>query len=152
MCSNRVTAVIATILVWVLVVAINVIVTGLVPERRSPSSAMAWLLLILLVPVFGLLIYLLIGSPYVPRKRREEQQLDVRAVIQSSLATIPALPASPERPAWLDSAMILNRRLGWLPSVQNHLAELFHVYEESIRAKADLVHRRALHPRRALYP
>ena len=86
---------------------------------------MAWLLLILLVPVFGLLVYLLIGSPYVPRKRREEQ-LAVGAVIQSSLATTPALPASPDRPDWLDSAMVLNRRLGWLPSVQNNSAELFH--------------------------
>src|SRR6188472_1176935 len=97
---------IETILVWALVVAINVIVLGLVPEKRSPSSAMAWLLLILLVPVFGLLVYLLIGSPYVPRKRREEQ-LAVGAVIQSSLATTPALSPSPNRPDWLDSAMVL---------------------------------------------
>ena len=65
---------ITTILVWACVILINAIVLGLVPEKRSPSSAMAWLLLILLVPVFGLLVYLLIGSPYVPRKRREEQQ------------------------------------------------------------------------------
>ena len=35
--------------------------------------------------------------------------------------------------------MVLNRRLGWLPGVQNNSAELFHVYEESIQAKADLV-------------
>jgi len=64
---------ITTILIWCAVILINAIVLGLVPEKRSPSSAMAWLLLILLVPVFGLLVYLLIGSPYVPRKRREEQ-------------------------------------------------------------------------------
>ena len=129
---------ITTLLVWACVVLINVIVLGLVPERRSPSSAMAWLLLILLVPVLGLLIYLLIGSPYVPRKRREEQRA-VGAVIQNSLAETPALPASPDRPDWLDSAMVLNRRLGWLPGVQNNSAELFHVYEESIQAKADLI-------------
>ena len=35
--------------------------------------------------------------------------------------------------------MVLNRRLGWLPSVQNNSAELFHDYDQSIRAKADLV-------------
>ena len=45
------------------------------------------------------------------------------AVIQSSLATTPALPASPDRPDWLDSAMVLNRRLGWLPGVQNNSAD-----------------------------
>jgi cardiolipin synthase len=129
---------ITTLLVWACVVLINVIVLGLVPERRSPSSAMAWLLLMLLVPVFGLLAYLLIGSPYVPRKRRQEQ-LEAGAVIQSSLAKIPALPASPDRPDWLDSAMVLNRRLAWLPSVQNNSAELYANYEQSIQAMADLV-------------
>jgi cardiolipin synthase len=35
--------------------------------------------------------------------------------------------------------MVLNRRLGWLPSVQNNSAQLFHDYDESIQAKADLV-------------
>jgi len=129
---------ITTILVWCCVILINAIVLGLVPEKRSPSSAMAWLLLIMLVPVFGLLVYLLIGSPYVPKKRREEQ-LAVGNVIKGSLATTPALPASVDRPDWLDSAMVLNRRLGWLPSVENNSAQLFHVYEESIQAKADLV-------------
>ena len=32
--------------------------------------------------------------------------------------------------------MVLNRRLGWLPGVQNNTAELFANYEESIQAKA----------------
>ena len=63
-----------TLLAWLLIFLINVVVLGLVPERRRPGSAMAWLLLILLVPVFGLLFFLLIGSPHVPRKRREEQR------------------------------------------------------------------------------
>lgn len=127
-----------TIISAILIFVINLVALGLVPERRRPGSAMAWLLLIFLVPVFGLLFFLLIGSTHVPRKRREEQQV-VGALIQSSLATIPALPPSPDRPGWLDPVMALNRRLGWLPSVQNNTAVLYHVYEESIQAKADLV-------------
>ncbi|MCW2803358.1 MAG: cls [Propionibacteriaceae bacterium] len=122
-----------------LILLINLLALGLVPEGRRPSSAMAWLLLILLVPVFGLLLFLLIGSPHVPRKRREEQ-LQAGAVIQSSLTTVPALPSSPDRPEWMDSAMVLNRRLGWLPSVENNSADLFHDYEESIQTMAGLVH------------
>src|SRR3954453_2767141 len=129
---------IATLVVALVILAINIVALGLVPERRRPSSAMAWLLLILLVPFFGLLAFVLIGSPHVPRKRREEQRA-VGAVIQSSLTAIPALPASPERPDWLDTAMVLNRRLGWLPSVQNNSAVLFANYEQSIQAMADLV-------------
>lgn len=129
---------ITSIVVGLVLFAINLLVLGLVPEGRRPSSAMAWLLLILLVPVFGLLLFLLIGSPHVPRKRRIEQ-LQAGAVIQSSLTDVPALPASTDRPEWLDSAMVLNRRLAWLPSLQNNSAELYSNYEQSIQAKADLV-------------
>jgi cardiolipin synthase A/B len=129
---------IESLLVWLVIVAINIIALGLVPERRRPSSAMAWLLLIVLVPVFGLLLFLLIGSPHVRGKRREEQQV-AGELIQSGLASIPPLPPSPDRPSWLDSVMVLNRRLGWLPGVQNNKAVLFSDYAESIRAKADLV-------------
>ena len=129
---------ITTVLVALLIFAINIVALGLVPERRRPSSAMAWLLLILLVPLFGLLLFLLIGSPHVPRKRREEQQI-AGELIKSGLATTPALPPSADRPGWLDPVFALNRRLAWLPAEQNNTAELYSVYEESIQAKADLV-------------
>jgi cardiolipin synthase A/B len=127
-----------TILSTLVIFLINLAALGLVPENRRPSSGMAWLLLIFLVPVLGILIFLLIGSSHVPRKRREEQ-LRAGEVIQSSLATVPPLPPSPDRPDWLDSVMVLNRRLGWLPSVQNNSADLFSNYDESIQEMADLV-------------
>lgn len=41
-----------------------------IPFRRSPDSARAWLLLMLFLPVPGLLLYLLIGRPTYPRRRR----------------------------------------------------------------------------------
>ena len=129
---------IPTLITVAAIVVINLLVIGLVPEGRRPTSAMAWILLILLVPLFGLLFFWLIGSPHVPRKRREEQRV-VGDVIKSSLTDVPALPPSPDRPGWLDSAMILNRRLGWLPGVPNNSAELYSNYEQSIQAMADLV-------------
>jgi cardiolipin synthase A/B len=117
---------------------INIVALGLVPERRRPTSAMAWLLLIFFLPGIGILLFLLIGSPFVPKKRREEQRV-TGDLIKTGLATMPALPASPDRPRWLDTAMTLNRNLAWLPSMQGNRAELFSVYEDSIQAKADLV-------------
>ena len=41
-----------------------------IPFRRTPDSARAWLLLLLFLPVPGLLLYLLIGRPTYPRRRR----------------------------------------------------------------------------------
>ncbi|CAM3409027.1 phospholipase D-like domain-containing protein [Occultella aeris] len=127
-----------TLLIGLLLFLINLVALGLVPERRRPSSAMAWLLLIFFLPGVGLLLFLLIGSPYVPSKRREEQRV-AGEVIRAGLAGVPVLPASPDRPDWLDPVMVLNRHLAWMPAVQNNSAELFAGYEESIQAKADLI-------------
>ena len=129
---------ISQLIVILVILIINIVALGLVPEGRRPGSAMAWLLLIFLLPGVGLLLFLLIGSSHVPKKRREEQRT-AGEVIQGGLASIPALPPTADRPDWLDSVMALNRRLGWLPATQNNRAELFSNYEESIQAKADLV-------------
>src|SRR6476620_8269447 len=122
----------------VVIFVLNIVALGLVPDRRRPTSAMAWLLLIFFLPGIGILLFLLIGSPFVPKKRREEQRV-TGDLIKTGLATMPALPASPDRPGWLDTAMTLNRNLAWLPSMQGNRAELFSVYADSIQAKADLV-------------
>ena len=45
-----------------------------VPQRRPPNAARAWLLLIFFLPWPGLLLYLLIGRAYLPRRRFEVQK------------------------------------------------------------------------------
>ena len=45
----------------------------IVPVNRKPSSATAWLLLIFLLPYLGLVIFLLLGSPKLSKRRRAEQ-------------------------------------------------------------------------------
>jgi cardiolipin synthase len=44
-----------------------------VPQRRSAAASRTWLLLIFLLPWPGLLIYLLFGRIYVPKRRIEQQ-------------------------------------------------------------------------------
>ena len=44
----------ATFALIVLDFAVKALALGLVPERRQPSSAMAWLLLIFFLPGFGI--------------------------------------------------------------------------------------------------
>jgi hypothetical protein len=45
-----------------------------VPQRRPPSAARAWLLLILFLPWVGVVLYLLIGRAYMPRRRLHVQR------------------------------------------------------------------------------
>jgi cardiolipin synthase len=101
-----------TIASAILVLLLNIVVLRLVPERRRSGSAMAWLRLILLVPVFELLLFLLTGDTHVLRTRREEQRM-VGELIRSSPGAIPALPPSLDRLGCVDSALVLNRHLTW---------------------------------------
>ena len=52
--------------------SIKILAIGLVPEGRRPSSSTAWLLAILLLPFIGLLLFLLMGSPYINRRRHRK--------------------------------------------------------------------------------
>jgi cardiolipin synthase A/B len=51
-----------TVALYLLDLGIKVVALGLVPEGRRPSSATAWQLLILFLPVIGILVFGLIGS------------------------------------------------------------------------------------------
>jgi Phospholipase_D-nuclease N-terminal len=58
---------------YLLDLGIKIVALGLVPEGRRASSATAWLLLILFLPLIGLLAFWLIGNPFVDRGRRRRQ-------------------------------------------------------------------------------
>jgi cardiolipin synthase A/B len=124
-----------TVALYLLDLAIKVVALGLVPEGRRASSATAWLLLILFLPVTGLAAFWLIGSPFVDRGRRR-QQAAAGEVISAALTAEPddllPVPAG----STLNTLVILNRRLGWLPAVGGNEADLLSDYDESIAAMA----------------
>jgi len=51
---------------------IRLVMLFIVPWRRPPSTATAWLLLIYFWPVPGLLIYLLVGRSRLSRRHRDK--------------------------------------------------------------------------------
>jgi cardiolipin synthase A/B len=124
-----------TVALYLLDLAIKVVALGLVPEGRRPSSATAWLLLILFLPVIGLVAFWLIGSPFVDRGRRR-QQAAAGEVISAALTAegddLLPVPAG----STLNTLVVLNRRLGWLPAVGGNEADLLSDYDESIAAMA----------------
>jgi len=63
-----------TLLFTVIGYLLPIIMLFIVPSNRKPSSATAWLLLIVLLPYLGLVIYLLIGSPKLHGYRRARQR------------------------------------------------------------------------------
>lgn len=45
-----------------------------IPKNRKPTAAMAWLLLIFIVPLFGTILFFVIGSTKLSRQRRRDQK------------------------------------------------------------------------------
>ncbi len=52
---------------------VRIVMLVYVPQRRSPASARAWLLLIFFLPALGLILYALIGRAYLPPRRLAQQ-------------------------------------------------------------------------------
>ncbi|HMT55828.1 MAG TPA: cardiolipin synthase [Candidatus Saccharibacteria bacterium] len=49
---------------------IRIVMLFIVPSRRKPSSANAWLLLIMVIPTIGTILFYMFGDPKLPKTRR----------------------------------------------------------------------------------
>jgi cardiolipin synthase len=123
---------IATVL-YLADLAIKLIALGVVPKNRRPSSGMAWLLLILIIPFLGFVIFLVLGRTKLER-RRGEQQAEVNAIVAERTAQVPTLDTDFPGPDYVASVATLNRNLGAQPVMPGNQVDLFPVYVESIAA------------------
>jgi cardiolipin synthase len=104
-----------------------------IPRNRRPSTAVAWLMAVFFLPYLGILLFLLIGSTRLPKRRREKQQEINRFIIESTEG-IERVTREHSWPGWLDSVVELNRTLGAMPLVGGNRAKLYSHYDESIAA------------------
>src|SRR5229473_5906851 len=117
----------------------------IIPVNRKPSSAIAWLLLIFLLPFLGLLIFLLIGSPKLPKHRRAQQRT-MNAFIRQTVAEAAQLPEqdrmlAPQIPARYEPFVRLNANLGNLPAFAGNAVELLPGYQAAFeRIALDVDH------------
>jgi hypothetical protein len=125
---------------WLLAAHVLIILAAavLISANRKPAAAIAWILAIILVPVVGVVFFMLVGFGKLPRRRRDKQ----REVCQAVLARTTGLDQVGHRdewPSWLASMVTMNRNLGSLPMVGGNSAELIDSYEGSIKSMADAV-------------
>ncbi|WP_168625801.1 MULTISPECIES: cardiolipin synthase [unclassified Cryobacterium] len=123
---------------FVVDLVIRIVLVIFIPQNRRPQTAMAWLLAILFLPFIGTILYFMLGSRYLPKRRREKQK-EVNRFILGMTAGIQEQVREPDRPEWLDPIIALNRRLGAMPLVGENAAELLPRYEESLGAMTDAI-------------
>ena len=126
------------LILYLVELTIKIVALGTVPNNRRPSSSIAWLLLIVVTPIFGLVIFLLIGSPFV-RGRRAKVQAEANKIITERTAEIPDLPAGADIPAGVDSLIRMNRHLTHLPCVTGVSHGLFGESDAAVKAMAEVV-------------
>lgn len=135
--ASTVTAIIAAAIIVVDMI-IRVIAVIVVPRNRRPTAGMAWLLAIFFIPIIGVLIFLLIGNPKLP-KRRREKQAEVDEYIRESTHGIERVSDSTTWPTWFDGIVRLNRNLGAMPLIGSNSASLIGDYEGSIAAMTEAI-------------
>ena len=104
----------------------------IVPTNRKPSSATAWLLLVFLLPYLGLVLFLVLGSPKLSRRRRAEQHTMDKLLHQ----VVEEFQQQPELAALLDPPIPprdapfvqLNTNLGGMPALAGNSVELLPNY------------------------
>ncbi len=122
---------------WTIIVASVVLVIDLivrivaiivVPRNRRPTAGMAWLLAIFFVPFLGILFFLLIGNPKLPKARRQKQA-EVNAYIKDSTHGIERVSDSSVWPSWFAGVVSMNRNLGAMPLIGSNSGRLIGDYQ-----------------------
>ena len=94
---------------------------------------MAWLLAIFFIPYLGVLLFLLIGSRTLPKKRLA-MQTEINRFIRDSTQGMERVRRDAPWPPWLESVVELNRNLGAMPLVGDNSATLLGDYNGTFSA------------------
>ncbi|WP_347977237.1 phospholipase D-like domain-containing protein [Microbacterium sp. ProA8] len=124
---------------WTLAVLVHaaIIITALIviPRGRKPTAAMAWILLIVILPGVGVVLYLVIGSVRLPEKRRAEQAR-IDGIIRGRVQQNALAMTDAEWPRWFQRVVQQNEELTALPASTGNAASLYGDYQASIDAMA----------------
>ncbi|MGB3593244.1 MAG: phospholipase D-like domain-containing protein [Ornithinimicrobium sp.] len=108
---------------------------GVIPENRRPSSGMAWVLVILLNPTIGFIVWLFLGRTTLGSQREERQkQADENLREVASRQPEPELPD--DVPAYLSSALRLSQGLGGFPAVGSDTISFYPTLPGAVEAMA----------------
>lgn len=117
-------------------VAVVVAAFLLVPINRRPSSATAWLLLIVLAPAIGVVLFLLVGSPKLPERRRKLQRRMTTMISRILAGGDDSTAEGPLRPQALgprgEIHAALAQELGGMPPMAGNAIAILHGYDSII--------------------
>lgn len=103
-----------------------------IPNNRKPSEATAWLLLIFVAPIVGVVLFLLLGSPKLSKWRRDEQRAmnnRIKYLAEEAEQTPELAPlVDPPVPARYEPFVNLIAQLTGMPSMAGNTIEFLPDY------------------------
>ncbi|GAA1347150.1 cardiolipin synthase [Falsarthrobacter nasiphocae] len=117
---------------------IRILAIGIIPGRRRPVAAMAWLLAIFFIPIVGLALFLLIGTNKLNEKRTKEQERITRYVMDRSKG-FEVHWTEFNVDEWVQRAAELNRNLSGFPAADGNEITLYPDYIEALDAMTQAV-------------
>lgn len=104
-----------------------------IPRKRKPSSAIAWLLVIFLLPGLGIVLFLLIGSPKLSKRRRALQN-NVDKLMEQAGKEIKSdvSSLSPDRRQRVEPIVKLSKALGKLPAKAGNGVKILPEYNQAV--------------------
>jgi cardiolipin synthase len=127
--------ILVTVIAFTIDWVVRIIAIIVIPRNRKPTAGMAWLLAIFFIPFVGIILFLLIGNPKLPKAVRAKQA-EVNRYLRETTHGIERVTDQATWHGWFVGLVNLNWRLGSLPMVGGNSAKLHHDYDETIEAMA----------------
>ena len=126
-----------TLAIIAITMLIGFIAAGIVPHNRPAGAGWGWLLIIFILPILGVVAYLVFGRAQLPRQRQEKQR---RApdLVEDEGPGADADDRGEMRP-WVAQAVRLNRVNGAFPLAGGHRIEILDDYETSLQIMAEAI-------------
>jgi cardiolipin synthase A/B len=119
-------------------IALVAVALVIAPRNREPSSALAWVLLMALLPLLGILLFFLIGSPKLPQSRRDKQR-SMDQLIEEAARDVGEVRPEEDAPPWLPAVSALVEAVGSMPLLQDNDARMVMGFGDQLRTLADAV-------------
>jgi cardiolipin synthase len=104
-----------------------------IPRKRKPSSAIAWLLVIFLIPGIGILLFIIIGTPKLSKRRRDRQARIDKLYEQASKNHADQLQSlNKEQQHKIEPLVNLARSLGKLRALDGNTLKVMPEYNKVI--------------------
>lgn len=111
---------------------IRIVMLFYVPRNRKPTSAMAWLLAIYVLPFVGTLVFFIIGNNKLSKNRRQKQRFMSKRIEVFAENLKRKKLTAPVRGSFHNSA-VLAQAFGGFPPVRGNKVEIIDGYDEIIQ-------------------